>query len=167
MDFIAPPTIGLIDASREAGREDVTSDPSSYGLQATSGSGSNSNSSNVPTSLAGLIEIYRDHPVSDSESAIAGAIYYPSETELLYYDGDTSNVSETYSWDKDTQTLSAYDAINDLNYRVVYEFLETSDTSIYMFIYRWYLMLQMLSVVLIPMKVWLCTMRMVTLMKIQ
>ena len=51
-------TIGLIDASREAGREDVTSDPSAYGLQATSGSGSNSNSSNVPSSLAGLIEIY-------------------------------------------------------------------------------------------------------------
>ena len=131
-------TIGLIDASRAAGREDVTSDPSAYGLQSTSGSGPNLNSSNVPTSLAGLIEIYRENPVSDSESAIAGAIYYPSDTELLWYGGDTVNFSETYSWDKDTQTLSAYDAINDINYNIVYEFLETSNTSIYMFNYRWY-----------------------------
>ena len=58
-------TIGLIDASREAGREDVKSDPSAYGSQATSGSGSNTNSSNVPTSLAGLIEVVKPDSVDE------------------------------------------------------------------------------------------------------
>jgi hypothetical protein len=86
-------------------------------------------SGNVPDSLAGLIEVYSGSTFSEND-VFTDAIYYPSDTILQYSDG-SSITSETYSWDKDTQTLSVYYENGAVSYTVIYEFFETTNKSIY------------------------------------
>jgi hypothetical protein len=86
-------------------------------------------SGNAPDSLAGLIEVYSGSTFSEND-VFTDAIYYPSDTILQYSDG-SSITSETYSWDKDTQTLSAYNENGAVSYTVIYEFFETTNKSIY------------------------------------
>ena len=98
-------------------------------------------SGHIPDSLSGLIEVYSWQGIDVNGLPIAdqfgtNAVYYPNETVLQFSD-DTSIFSGNYSWDKDTQTVTGVD--ETYSYTIIYEFFETSNTSIYMFNYKSYL----------------------------
>ena len=98
-------------------------------------------SGHIPDSLSGLIEVYSwqeydSNGLPRADQFGTNAVYYPNETVLQFSDG-TSISSGNYSWDKDTQTVTGVD--ETYSYTIIYEFFETSNTSIYMFNYKSYL----------------------------